>query len=202
MFIEKQIPNRRKNEKLILFLRRHWIVIVGHWLFYGLLIILPLIIYFLILRDNPQLAAYLEDQTTRGLIVLLTSSYFLFAWLFFYYAFIDFYLDVWIVTNKRIINIEQSGLFNRRISEHELEKIQDVTGEQKGIIGTFLTFGDVKVQTASEVPMFIFKQINDPFEVVKTINHLLKDLQAEKEKQIKNYWQQQMPPQKPIQQSK
>jgi len=106
----------------------------------------------------------------------LGSLYYLYILLFFFNAFLDYYLDVWIVTTKRIINIEQKGLFNRVIAEHELDKIQDVTGEQKGFFATIFSFGDVLVQTAGEVPMFIFRQVDNPFEVAKTINHLLKDI--------------------------
>ena len=74
-------------------------------------------------------------------------------------------------------------MFNRIVAEHELEKIQDVTGEQKGIFPTFLSYGNVLVQTAGEVPMFIFRQVDNPFEVAKTINHLLKDMKARHQQQ-------------------
>ncbi|MBD3360054.1 MAG: PH domain-containing protein [Candidatus Buchananbacteria bacterium] len=177
MYIEKHIPNRQKGENLVLFLRRHWIIIVGHWLFYIFLALIPLGFYFFIEYQFPNL---LTTEYTYAFLLLLASIYYLFILLFFYYAFVDYHLDVWIVTNKRIINIEQKGLFNRFISEHELEKIQDVTAEQKGVLATFLSYGNVLVQTAGEVPMFIFRQVDNPFEVAKQINHLLKDIPPEK----------------------
>ena len=179
MYIEKHIPNRQKGENLVLFLRRHWIVIIGHWLFYVFLALIPLGFYFFIDYQFPTL---LTGQVTYAFLLLLASLFYLFILLFFYHAFVDYHLDVWIVTNKRIINIEQKGLFNRIVAEHELEKVQDVTGKQKGVFPTFLSYGDVLVQTAGEVPMFIFKQVDNPFEVAKTINHLLKALKAKKGK--------------------
>lgn len=181
MYIEKHIPNRQKGENLVLFLRRHWIIIIGHWCFYVLLAAIPVGFYFFI---EYQFPALLTTEITYALLLLLASIYYLFILLFFYHAFIDYHLDVWIVTNKRIINIEQKGLFNRVIAEHELDKVQDVTGKQKGILPTFLSYGDVLVQTAGEVPMFIFKQVDNPFEVAKIINHLLKDI-PRKQKQEK-----------------
>jgi len=179
MFIENHIPNKRKGEKLILFLRRHWIVIIGHWLFYVFLALIPIGLYYFI---GLTYATLLTNTLTFTFLFLLASLYYLYILLFFYHAFIDFHLDVWIVTNKRIINIEQQGLFNREISEHEVEKIQDVTGTQKGFLQTIFSYGDVHVQTAGEIQRFIFKQVNDPFEVVKIINHLLKDIRIEAEK--------------------
>jgi len=173
MYFEHHIPNRQKDEKLVLFIRRHWIIIIGHYSMYGFLAAIPIGLYYFIKYANPQ---YLTGEFTYPLLLLLASLYYLYVLLFFFHAFLDYYLDVWIVTNKRIINIEQKGLFNRVISEHELDKVQDVTSEQKGVFATIFSFGDVLVQTAGEVPMFIFRQVDNPFEVAKTINHLLKDI--------------------------
>jgi PH (Pleckstrin Homology) domain-containing protein len=177
MYIENHIPNRQKGEKLIMFLRRHWLIIIIHWSLYVLLALIPVVLYFFF---TYQYSEILTNTYTYPFLLGLGSLYYLFILLFFYNAFIDYYLDVWIVTNKRIINIEQKGLFNRIIAEHELDKIQDVTSEQKGILATFLSFGDVMIQTAGEAQFFIFKQVDNPFEVAKTINHLLKDIQAHK----------------------
>ena len=184
MFIENNIPNQRQGEELVLFLRRHWIIVFANMLFYAFLIFLPIAVAFFILQDPNQ---FIFTYETYPFILLLSSSYLLFIWLFFYNSFLDYNLDVWIITNKRIINIEQKGLFNRVISEHELEKIQDVTGIQKGFWQTFFTFGDVHVQTAAEVERFLFKQINDPFEVVKTINLLILNIR-QKEEQKKDFY--------------
>lgn len=106
---------------------------------------------------------------TYPLSVLFFSLYYLFIWLFFFYSFLDYYLDIWIVTNYRIINIEQNGLFDRIISEQKLYRVQDVTSEIKGIIPTFFDYGDVYVQTAAEKERFIFKQIPHASEVRKKI---------------------------------
>jgi hypothetical protein len=46
------------------------------------------------------------------LIGLSVSAYYLFAWLFFFFSFIDYYLDVWIITSERIIDIQQNGFFH------------------------------------------------------------------------------------------
>ncbi len=178
MYIDKKIPNKQKDENMVLFLRRHPLVIVGHWLFYLLLALFPIGLYYFFNYTYPQL---LTNQIIYPFLLLLFSLYYLYIFLFFYHAFLDYNLDVWIVTNKRIINVEQKGLFNRIISEHEIEKIQDVTAKQKGVFATLFNYGDVLIQTAAEVPMFIFRQIANPFEIAKTINHLLKKVKKQKE---------------------
>lgn len=62
----------------------------------------------------------------------------------------DYYLDVWIVTNQRIIDVEQIGMFQREVSEFMLNRVQDVTVEIPSFIATLLHYGNLKVHTAGE----------------------------------------------------
>lgn len=66
------------------------------------------------------------------------------------------------MTNKRIIDAEQRGLFSREVSEFKLYRVQDVTIEIKGVLPTFLNYGNVYIQTAGEAKEFVFKQIPNP----------------------------------------
>ena len=102
----------------------------------------------------------------------------------FFLIWIDYYFDVWIVTERRIINIEQKGLFSRVVSELELEKIQDITTDVKGVIPTFLNFGDLHVQTAAEKERFLFRDIPDPYDVKNLIMNLQKKSESEEEEQF------------------
>ena len=181
MFIDNQIPNRQKEEKLILFLRRHPAILAGKWLYFILLGLIPLAIYFFLLYFQPQI---LRNIIAHAGLLLFASVYYVFILLFFFSAFIDFYLDVWIVTDQRIINIEQKGLFNRVIAEHSLDKIQDVSGEQKGIFQTLFSYGSVHIQTAGEVQRFIFFQVKNPFEIIRVLNNLIQKREAKFEHEI------------------
>jgi hypothetical protein len=60
-----------------------------------------------------------------------------------------YYLDLWIVTDRRIILIDQIRFFNRNVSIFRLERLQDIKFSVKGIVATLLNFGTVKAQTAS-----------------------------------------------------
>lgn len=181
MYLEKHIPNRQKGEKIVLFLRRHIIILISRWLLYVLLAFLPLGFYFIIIYN---FATFFNHPAGYAFLLLLASVFYLFILLYFFNSFIDYYLDVWIVTNKRIINIEQKGLFHREIAEHNLDKIQDVTGSQKGIFSTFFSFGDVHIQTAGEVQRFIFRQVDNPFDIARTINNLLQEHESDFKNQL------------------
>ena len=75
-------------------------------------------------------------------------------------------LDVWIVTNERIVDSTQQGFFHRTISELHIHRIQDISVSIKGIIRTFFHFGDLQIQTAGEEERFNFSEIASP-DVVK-----------------------------------
>jgi len=148
-------------------------------LFFGLAAILPIIFYFL---ANNFIQTIISHNFGNVLFVLITSLYYLYIWLFIFAVFVDYYLDVWIVTNHRILNIEQKGLFHRVISEQKLYRIQDVTSELKGILPTLFNYGTVHIQTAAEKSRFIFKQVPDPRHVSKKV--IMMSEQSKKFKRI------------------
>lgn len=164
------LPNQAPEEKIILKLRRHVYIIVVEVFALLLLAAVPIAARIMILMVWPE---FFDQEILLMLATLLLFTWELFVWLFLYRAFIDYYLDVWIVTNNRIINIEQEGLFHRRISEQKLFRVQDVTSTQKGFFATFLDYGDVSIQTAAEQQRFLFEQIPHPTHVALNITALV-----------------------------
>ena len=170
------LPNQKKGEHTAVFLRRHWFAVFKIIFLFIILAAAPPIVFLIVSFDLIENGL---SQTGTVLIILLGSAYYLFVWLFAFHEFVDYYLDVWIVTNKRILNIEQKGIFARTISEQKLDRIQDITSEIHGIIPTFLQFGDLHVQTAAEKQRFIFKQIPRPDKVRKKIIGLVEQYRSE-----------------------
>ncbi len=169
---EFYIPHHQKDEKIILLLRRHYIIILAKIIFWSLTAILPPLFYLIFQNVLGQI---FSGEISYPILVLFTSTYYLYIWLFAFHSFVDYYLDVWIITNKRIINIEQHGLFVRTVSEQKLYRIQDVTSKLKGFFSTVFNFGEVYIQTAGKEPRFVFKQIPEPYKVAKKINHFAEE---------------------------
>jgi hypothetical protein len=96
--------------------------------------------------------------------------------------FVLYYLNIHVVTNIRIVDIDQTGLFNHTVSELRLEKIEDVTSETKGVLGTLFNFGTVYVQTAGAKERFEFENIPDPAMVSK----MILDLYSKEKSESKN----------------
>jgi len=82
---------------------------------------------------------------------------------------IDYYFDVWIITTERVINVEQKGMFSRRVSELSYAKVQDITTEVLGFLPSMLNYGDVYVQTAGEQERFVFRTVSDPYHIKNII---------------------------------
>jgi len=177
MFGEINFPGKHDNEQVVLFLRRHWFIFLMRLLLVISSIIGLILIYIffnLFSGDFPQSDCY-------NLLLFAESLGTLFIWYLFFILWIDFYLDAWIVTDERIINIDQKGFFNRDISELKLTKIQDVTSEIVGVIPTLLSYGNIYVQTAAEKERFKFVQIPNPNEVKNMIVRLQEKERREEE---------------------
>ncbi|MBI4117314.1 MAG: PH domain-containing protein [Parcubacteria group bacterium] len=159
-------PSQKSYEKVELFLRRHWLVLFFIYFGSGILILLGLAGFYL--ADK----FFILEGNGLDLGLFLLGFYFLFIWYFLFKALTDFYLDTWIVTDHRILEIHQLGLFKRDVSELRLSKIQDVTVKVEGLLPTFFNYGEVIIQTAAEIPEFKFEQIPSPQKVKDEILQL------------------------------
>jgi len=157
-----RLPGRLPEEKIIKILRRDIFILFKKIIMFVFLIILPFVFFYFVLFFQPDL---LSGIIARPLIILGTSSYFLFIWLFFFFSFIDYYLDIWIITNERIIDVQQEGFFARTISEQRLYRVQDVTSEVHGFFPTILKYGNVYIQTAGARQRFLFSEVPLPDEI-------------------------------------
>lgn len=171
IFHPKRIKFETKEgeEKVILVIRRHpatnlkWIIVSV------LLVFAPLILsYVPFLSFLPK-----EFQT---LVVLL---WYLVTFAFSLLNFISWYFNVHIVTDERIIDIDYFNLIYKEVSDANIDKIQDVTYKMGGVARTMMNFGDVVIQTASEVPNFVFEAVPKPDKVAK----ILQDLRLEEQKE-------------------
>jgi len=155
-----------EGEEVLAFLRRHWFVMFLNVVLFLFMTALPLVIFWLV----PQtLADYIAGTAWQGVLIMFFGCYYMLMWLFFFAALVDYYLDVWIVTNERIIDIQQISLFKHVVAEQRIVRVQDVTSLVQGIIPTFLNYGDVNIQTAGEKERFSFQQVPDPEGVKKII---------------------------------
>lgn len=158
-----------QNEKVILEERKHWFVIFVDGLMLFIVAIIPPIIFAILFKLLPQLKEINLGGDEIYFLAFLYSIWLLGVWTIFFVRWTDYYLDVWYITPKRIIAINQKGLFWREVIDLRYEKIQDVTSEINGVIQTLLNFGDLHIQTAGTNRDIILKQARNPLETKKII---------------------------------
>jgi hypothetical protein len=163
-------PNKTSQDEDIILLIREDIIIlifkaVGlYFIFFGLLFFRLIAISF-----SDRLWLYFFDFALYSIATMLTVQ--------FLVMFHNYYLSLQIITNKRIIDIDQTGLFRREINSTSLDNIQDVTKKKTSIPQLFFNFGDVIVETAGRTGSeaknapngFVFNNVPNPAE----ISHLI-----------------------------
>lgn len=75
------------------------------------------------------------------------------------------YFDGFLITNQRIIDFDQKGLFDRAVSEAQFSRVQDISFKKKGVFQTMLNYGTVVVQTASSKVNLELKNVYQPEKV-------------------------------------
>ncbi len=146
------------DEKVLLLIRRHPFYIIIKIAVFIIIIVAPLLV-------GSSLASYIVTNGLLELSLFVYSIWCLLLWLSLFYSITMYALDVWIVTDRRIIDSTQHGFFNRSVSELHLTRIQDISVKVDGLVQTFFTFGDLDVQTAGTENKFNFSQIPNPNEV-------------------------------------
>jgi hypothetical protein len=126
-------PGQRPDEKLLFVFRRH--IIAMRKGFYMLLI--PLVITAL-----PPLiwSSMLE-------LFLLPIFGFLLGLVLFAYQFTMWYFTVYIVTDQRIRQVTQQGMFGKDVIELRLSKVQNISYNVPGFSGEIFKFGTIIIQT-------------------------------------------------------
>lgn len=135
-----------ENEQMVLVLHRHWFVLVRELA----IIMVMLMVGMLAFSFQTAFSAAGDTAITSPLALFLFSLYILIILALSFAVWINYRLDVWIITTRRIIDVEQRGLFNREVSEFLIANVQDITTEVPGMIMTLLDFGDMTIQTAGE----------------------------------------------------
>lgn len=154
-----------KEEEVVLLLRRHPITNLG-WMLTSIVMVLApgVLSRFPILDFLPDNYRFIAILGWYLIVTAYVLQNFL-GWLF----------NVQIVTDERIVDIDFSNLIYKEVSDANIDKIQDVTYKMGGVARTLFNYGDVLVQTASEVPNFEFDAVPNPARVAK----ILQDLRIE-----------------------
>ncbi|MDP4007792.1 MAG: hypothetical protein Q8P68_01220 [Candidatus Peregrinibacteria bacterium] len=157
----EMFPGQRRGEVVKLIVTKHWIIYFRMFRQFIIFALVPLIGLFFTTFDTAE--------NIRGITYFISFMYLSYFFLVVFIRWLDEMLDVLIVTNQRLISIEQVNLFQNAASETNLPMIQDVKGRKKGIFGGLLQYGEMEIQTAAEKIEFRIHDVGDPFTKAKRI---------------------------------
>lgn len=170
--MRKLFPSQLEDEKIYLVIREHWILLALKlllWCIFAAALVL-------FKNYSTQYFPFLYQGYIGPVTTLFTQVYTLFLVLSLFIIWILYYLNVQIVTSKRIVDISQIGLFSHTVSELHLENIEDVTSQTNGLLGTIFNYGNVYVQTAGSVDRFTFESVPNPAYIEKLTLDLYEQL--------------------------
>jgi uncharacterized membrane protein YdbT with pleckstrin-like domain len=84
-------------------------------------------------------------------------------------ALVIWYWNVFIVTDQRVVDVDQRGFFRRSVSEAGYDKIQDASYSVNGVWRSLLDFGTVRLETAGGGSALEITDVQDP----KGVHHLV-----------------------------
>lgn len=146
---------RRPNEEVVAVIKQHvWLLFPILLVWVGLIALLLVVLHFFLASGVSSVSVVV--------VLIVGGLYSLYKWFIWNNG-------LYIVTNQRVIKVDQRGLFNRLISEAEIERIQEISTDINGPIKTVLNFGTVKIQTASTTGQVDLRNVPHPYDIQQQI---------------------------------
>ena len=161
-------PGKEPREAVFVFARPYFIAFIPTALIFFFIFCVSLIFQLGVAQG--WLGGFSDDIANP--IILFVGLFQLFILVIFLVAILDFYYDIIIVTDRRMVDIDQEQLLFRSISELNLEDVEDVNSSVGGFLQTFFSYGTITVQTAGEHENFIAKNFRNPREIASIISDL------------------------------
>jgi hypothetical protein len=137
------------GEEILKVARKHWLIITTQLIGAFMTAIVPLILLGFFI-ELPKFVGGPEISTAGhgALITFGVASWLLLSTLSAFVVWTHYYLDLWVITDRRIIAVEQIHFFNRNVAIFRLERLQDIEFTIKGLVQTFFNYGTLSAQTA------------------------------------------------------
>ena len=170
------------DEAVVLFTREHWWGLLRR-MFFPLLALLGIIGLLIVIQES--VPSFLGLAVLVGLLILGGIVG---------YVYLDWRNDYWVVTNKRLVHVDELILIRKRRNETPLPSITQVQYERHGIAAAILDFGDLAVETFTgnigmrdmPNPMHIKAEVQDEVEKLQARERAAgrKDIRDDLEKRI------------------
>jgi len=91
-----------------------------------------------------------------------------------------YYYSTFIITNWRIVDVDQSGFFNQTVSESLYSQIEEVTFKCRGLLRAVMSLGDIYISFIDS------KRIKIKLPLIKNPQHIVDEVLSQQELSIKD----------------
>jgi membrane protein YdbS with pleckstrin-like domain len=133
----------KRGEEVVYIARRHWFTLFKPTLFLLLSVVITPVVY-------GKWGQFL-DYIVIGVVMVAIGN--------FIYRIYDRKFDIWVVTNRRII--DEWGVISHNYKENPIEKINNINVQQS-VTGRMFGFGTVEIQTAAEDGNTTIQMVESP----------------------------------------
>lgn len=155
-----EFETQNPNERIFILLRRHIITNLGWVVSSVISFLIPLAIS--IVLNFLDVDIYSVGVMKKSYIWGTLMIWYAFIFSNCFMKFLDWYFNLYVITNERIIDFDFSPFAYHKISEAGLENIVDATEERIGFLPMMFNYGDVYIQTAGERREFDFLAVSNP----------------------------------------
>ena len=134
------------GEHILKKVRKYWFVLFKDAIGIFLVGTIPPVFVGILLTSVHGLSGFAVALFVFGSLVWL-----LITWMALATVWTNYYLDLWIITEHRVIYIEQVRFFVREVRTLPIEHMQDIEVRYGNIIETLLDFGTLRVQSAGAI---------------------------------------------------
>jgi hypothetical protein len=139
------------DEEVLKIVRKHWFLITIELISVVFTALIPIILFFITLQLPKSIGLFnVEAAQFTPEITFMITTWLLLCTFSGFVVWTHYYLDLWVITDRRIIAIEQIHFFNRNVAIFRLERMQDIEFSVKGLIQTFFNYGTLSAQTAGQ----------------------------------------------------
>ena len=137
------------DEEVLRIVRKHWFIIVSELIGVVAFALTPIVLLFIGI-ELPKILGGVDVNASQytAHITFAIATWLLLSTFSAFVVWTHYYLDLWIITDRRIIAVEQIHFFNRTVAIFRLERLQDIEFSVKGLLQTFFNFGTLSAQTA------------------------------------------------------
>ena len=160
------LQNMRPWEEVLMVVKRHWIVYVMLFIYFFSGVIVTFMIFFFFWLNTWW-------YMLKIILWLILSIILYIEWL-------NHELDMYVVTNNRVIGLEQIAFLNRAVTECNLWQIQEVNSKAKWLFANIFNYWTLSIQTAGSKTTLKMEFCPDVMQTSRKILNVVDNYRDEK----------------------